>query len=268
MATNNRNRSAATATATKAATANKSASAARPAKAGATATLAVDIGGTGTKTMLLDKSGTPISERLRDETPHPATPEAIVDIIVRQAGQQGAFARVSVGFPGVVHDGVIYSAPNLDKSWEGYDLASALESRLGKPVRVSNDADVQGFGAIQGKGVELVLTLGTGLGSALYVDGHLVPNLELAHHPFRKGRTYEECVGIAALKKNGRARWNRDVARMIVELRKAINFRALYLGGGNTKKLAGALPPDVTVVSNTAGLLGGIALWRDRKAPE
>jgi polyphosphate glucokinase len=212
--------------------------------------------------MLLDEAGTPTSERLRDETPHPATPEAIVDVIVKQAGQHGRFDRISVGFPGVVHDGVIYTAPNLDPSWAGFDLEAALETQLKHRARVANDADVQGYAAIQGRGVELVLTLGTGLGSALYVDGKLVPNLELAHHPFRKGKTYEECVGISALKKHGKRRWNRDVARMLVELRKAINFRACYLGGGNTKKLEGALPPDVHIVSNTAGLLGGIALWK------
>lgn len=227
-----------------------------------TITLAVDIGGTGTKTMRLDESGTPLDERLRDETPHPATPEAIVDIIVKQAEQHGPFDRVSVGFPGVVHDGVIFTSPNLDPSWAGYDLEASLEQRLGHRTRVANDADVQGYAAIQGRGVELVLTLGTGLGSALYLDGKLVPNLELAHHPFKKGKTYEECVGIAALKKQGKKRWNRDVQKMIVELRKAINFRFCYLGGGNTKKLEGQLPPDVQIVSNTAGLLGGIALWK------
>jgi polyphosphate glucokinase len=226
-------------------------------------TLAVDIGGTGTKTMLLDEKGEPISERVRDETPQPATPEAIVDVIVRQAGQQGDFDRVSVGFPGVVHDGVVATAPNLDPSWRGFDLAKTLSERLGgKPVRVINDADVQGYAAIEGKGVELVITLGTGLGSALYLDGKLVPNLELAHHPFSKNRTYEQCVGARALKKYGKKKWNRNVEEAIASLDKAINFRALYIGGGNAKKLAFKLPEHVSVVSNTAGLLGGIALWK------
>lgn len=263
MATTRTKRPAAKAGATRARRAQSTKKSHEPAPAPPTVTLAVDIGGTGTKTMLLDKSGNAISERLRDETPQPATPEAIVGVIAGQAEKHGKFDRISVGFPGVVHGGVIYTAPNLDKSWVGFDLAGALESRLGKPARVRNDADVQGFGAIKGQGVELVLTLGTGLGSALYVYGHLVPNLELAHHPFRKGKTYEECVGLAALKKHGAKRWNHDVRRMIVELRNAFNFRYLYLGGGNTKKLDGTLPPEVTIVSNTAGLLGGIALWRE-----
>ena len=265
MATTQRKRPAAKASAAKARPARASASPKKPSAQSdviPTITLAVDIGGTGTKTMLLDEAGQPISDRLRDETPHPATPEAIVDVIVKQARQHGKFDRISVGFPGVVHDGVVFTAPNLDSTWQGYDLEAALETHLTHRARVANDADVQGYAAIQGRGVELVLTLGTGLGSALYLDGKLVPNLELAHHPFRKDKTYEDCVGIAALKKHGKRRWNRDVARMLVELRKAINFRSCYLGGGNTKKLDGPLPKDVHVVSNTAGLLGGIALWK------
>lgn len=225
-------------------------------------TLAVDIGGTGVKTMLLDEAGNPLSERLRDETPKPAEPLPIVEIIVAQAAKHGAFDRVSVGFPGVVHDGVIATAPNLDPSWAGVDLAATLAERLGRPTRVLNDADVQGFGAIAGKGVELVVTLGTGLGSALFVDGRLVPNLELAHHAFRDGKTYEECVGAKALSKLGKKRWNKQVRKAIAQLDHAINYHALFIGGGNAKKLEGELPARTSVVSNACGLLGGIALWR------
>ncbi|HQR39668.1 MAG TPA: ROK family protein [Blastocatellia bacterium] len=225
-------------------------------------TLAVDIGGTGIKTIVLDDTGKAVTERIREETPQPATPDAIVDMIAGQASKHGSFDRVSVGFPGVVHAGVVATAPNLDSSWAGFDLASTLGSRLKKATRVLNDADVQGFAAIKGKGVELVITLGTGLGSAIYLDGRLVPNLELAHHPFRNGKTYEECVGNAALKKLGKKRWNKNVQRAVRELNKAINYNAIYIGGGNAKKLTGALPPLATVIDNTAGLLGGIALWR------
>lgn len=225
-------------------------------------TLAVDIGGTGIKTIVLDEKGAPLTERIREETPKPATPEACVAMIVGQAARHGAFDRVSVGFPGVVHSGTVATAPNLDKSWAGFNLAKTLTSSLKKPARVLNDADVQGFAAIKGKGVELVITLGTGLGSAIYLDGRLVPNLELAHHPFRDGKTYEECVGNAALKKLGKKRWNRNVQRAVKELAKAINYNAIYIGGGNAKKLQGDLPPLATVIDNTAGLLGGIALWR------
>jgi polyphosphate glucokinase len=230
-------------------------------------TLAVDIGGTGIKTMMLDETGKPLGERLRDETPHPAIPEAIVDIIARQAAQHvaqhGEFDRVSVGFPGVVHNGVISTAPNLGHEWEGFDLDTALTKKLNKATRVLNDADVQGYAAIQGSGVELVITLGTGMGSGLYVNGKLVPNLELAHHPYRKGRTYEDMLGNAALQKVGRKQWNRRVHRAIAQLDATFNYKTLFIGGGNSKKLEGQLPPNVKIVDNTAGLLGGIALWRD-----
>lgn len=226
-------------------------------------TLAVDIGGSGVKVMVLDDKGTPLTERTRRDTPQPAKPQPIVDVIIELAKTQGDYDRVSVGFPGVVHDGVVHTAPNLDPEWSGFNLKQALEKELGKPTRVANDADVQGYGVIEGKGVELVLTLGTGLGSALFVDGQLVPNLELGHHPFRKGMTYEEQVGRAALDDVGKKRWNRRVRRMISMLDRIINYRALYIGGGNAKKLEGELPANVRIVSNEAGLLGGIALWRN-----
>jgi polyphosphate glucokinase len=230
-------------------------------------TLAVDIGGTGIKTMMLDEAGKPLGERLRDETPHPALPEAIVEIIGRQAqqhvAQHGEFDRVSVGFPGVVHNGVVSTAPNLGKEWAGFDLDTALTKTLGKPTRVLNDADVQGYAAIEREGVELVITLGTGMGSGLYVNGKLVPNLELAHHPYRKGRTYEEMLGNATLQKIGRKRWNRRVHRAIQQLDATFNYKTLFIGGGNSKKVEGQLPPNVKIIDNTAGLLGGIALWRD-----
>ncbi|MDE3018320.1 MAG: ROK family protein, partial [Nitrospirota bacterium] len=123
-------------------------------------------------------------------------------------------------------------------------------------------ADVQGFGAIAGRGVEVVMTLGTGMGSALFVDGRLVPNLELAHHPFRKGMTYEEQLGNMALKKAGKEKWNSRLGKAIQALDALFNYDVLYIGGGNTKHIALPLPVNVKVVPNVAGLLGGIALWR------
>ena len=134
--------------------------------ASGTRTLAVDIGGTGLKTMLLDAAGKPLTDRLRAKTPNPSTPKAIIGIIAGFAEQLGDFDRVSVGFPGVIKKGVVFTAANLDKRWINYDLASNLSKELGKPVRVANDAVVQGLGAVTGTGVELVITLGTGLGAA------------------------------------------------------------------------------------------------------
>jgi polyphosphate glucokinase len=227
-------------------------------------TLAVDIGGTGIKVIVLDGAGKPLTDRVRVKTPQPATPSAIMNVIEGLAKAEGAFDRVSVGFPGVVRRGVTVTAPNLAKSWRGFDLDKALAKKLGKPVKVANDADVQGFGAIAGHGVELVITLGTGFGSALFVDGILVPNLELAHHPFRRNRTYEDLLGIQALRTVGQKKWNNRLKRAIASLESLFNYDKLYLGGGNAKRITFKLPPNAEVVENIAGLLGGIALWRER----
>jgi polyphosphate glucokinase len=228
-------------------------------------TLAVDIGGSGVKALVLDEKGQPVTERRRIPTPKPATPAAVLEVVKEVAKEQGRYERVSVGFPGVVRRGVVLTAPNLHPSWAGHQLETKLKTVLGKPVRAANDADVQGLGVISGRGVELVLTLGTGLGSALFVDGVLVPNLEIAHHPFWRDKTYEDLLGNAALKKAGEAKWNRRLGRAIETLAHLFNYDRLYLGGGNGRNVSLALPPNVTVVPNVAGLLGGIALWRKEK---
>jgi len=226
-------------------------------------TLAIDIGGTGIKAVTLSTTGKPLTERARVETPRPATPAAVMNTIVELAKQQGEFDRVSVGFPGVVRRGVTVTAPNLNGRWAGFHLAEALAKKLGKQVRVANDADVQGFGVIAGHGVELVITLGTGFGSGLFVDGKLVPNLELGHHPFQKGKTYEDLLGDAALKKVGKKKWNKRLVRAIQTIERTFNYDRLYVGGGNAARITVKLPSNVKIVSNVAGLLGGLALWRD-----
>ncbi len=172
------------------------------------------------------------------------------------------FARVSVGFPGVVVDGVTKTAPNLHQKWEGFNLRQALTDLTGRPTRVLNDAGVQGLGVIAGNGVELVLTLGTGMGFGLYVNGRYVPNIEMAHHPFRKKLTYEDYIGNAARLKVGNHRWSRRVLRVLRQLQTTFNPDIIYIGGGNSAKLREELPTGVKRTDNIAGLLGGIALWR------
>lgn len=227
------------------------------------ATLAVDIGGSGVKVMVLNQDGTPRGDRTRVETPQPAKPEPIIAAIVELTGGQGEFDRVSVGFPGVVRNGVIKTAANLDPEWIDFDLATVLADKLSKPVRVANDADLQGYGAISGQGVELVITLGTGFGSGLFADGKLVPNLELGHHPFRKGQTYEEQLGRAALDEVGKRKWNSRLEKAIATLEHIFNYDSLYIGGGNTDQINFNLPANAKIVPNVTGLLGGIALWRN-----
>lgn len=227
------------------------------------ATLAVDIGGSGVKVIVLNKDGTTQTDRGRVPTPQPPKPEPIMAAIATLAAGQGNFDRVSVGFPGVVQNGIIKTAANLDPEWIDFDLATSLSQKLDKPVRVANDADIQGFGAISGHGVELVITLGTGFGSALFVNGQLVPNLELGHHEFRKGQTYEEQLGSAALDDGGKKKWNYRLEKAIASLEHLFNYDRLYIGGGNTDRIAIDLPPNVKIVPNVTGLLGGIALWRN-----
>ncbi len=225
-------------------------------------TLAIDIGGTGLKLMVVDAKGTPLTDRLRVDTPRPATPGAVLGALKGLlASVNVPFHRVSVGFPGVVVDSITRTAPNLDGGWGGFKLGPAIEKLTGKPARVLNDAGVQGFGVIEGKGTEIVVTLGTGFGFALYVDGRYVPNVEFAHHPFDDDKTYEEAVGARALEKVGKKKWNKRVKRIIEQLEPVFNYRTLYLGGGNAKKLELLLPKNVKVVDNVAGLLGGVKLW-------
>lgn len=228
-------------------------------------TLAVDVGGSGIKASVLDARGRPVTERVRVKTPQPAPPGVLVEAVADLASRLPDADRVSVGFPGAVREGVVLVAANLGgEEWHRFDLAAALAERLGKPVRLLNDADVQGLGVIEGRGLEMVLTLGTGFGTAIFLDGRPAPHLELAHHEFRRGRTYEEELGDEALRKVGRRKWNKRLRAAIETLRRLVNFDRLYIGGGNARKVdRDALDPDTALVSNEAGVLGGIALWRD-----
>jgi polyphosphate glucokinase len=225
-------------------------------------TLSIDIGGTGIKAMLLDPRGKAISERERILTPKIPTPLAVLRILDQLRARLPKFDRVSVGFPGVIKHGVTYTAVNLHPRWAKFPLQSTLEKRWRKPVRAANDASVQGYGAVKGHGVELVLTLGTGMGSSLFTDGKLCPGLELGHHPWKK-RTYEDYLGMRGLKHYGKKHWNKLLLEAIDQTQRLFNWDHLYLGGGNTKKIDFVLPPDVSIVSNKDGITGGVALWRE-----
>jgi polyphosphate glucokinase len=225
-------------------------------------TLAVDIGGTGLKIMALDAKGKPLTERLRMPTPDPATPARMLGALEEMRRQMPVCDRASVGFPGVIKHGNIWTAANLSPRWIGFPLRATLEKRWKTPVHVANDAAVQGYGAIDGKGVELVLTLGTGLGSALFTDGHLCAGLELGHHPWRKGKTYEDYLGRRGLEKYGKKHWNRLLAKAIDQTAHTFNWDHLYIGGGNAKLVNCKLPDNASMISNEDGLFGGVALWR------
>ncbi len=232
-------------------------------------TLAIDIGGSGLKMMALDAKAKPITDRVRAETPIKPTPDRVLEILDTLRKQIPQFDRVSVGFPGVIKKGHTWTAANLHPEWVGFDLQGALTKRWGKPVRIANDAAVQGYGAIKGEGVELVITLGTGMGSALFTFGRLAPGLELGHHPFKKKREYEDFLGRRGLKEFGPKKWNKYLEKAIEQTAHTFNWDHLYIGGGSAKLVSFKLPENVSIVSNQDGLLGGIKLWTDDQgAPE
>ncbi|HVC19906.1 MAG TPA: ROK family protein [Vicinamibacterales bacterium] len=229
--------------------------------------LAIDVGGTGLKASVLGERGRMLSPRVRVKTPDPCPPDVLLGQLADLVRPLSPFQCVAVGFPGMVRDGRVITAPNLGPAGEyaGVDLAGELSRALGKPVRVINDAEMQGFGAIRGRGVELVVTFGTGVGTGLFDQGLVAPHLEIAHHPFRHGQTYEEQLGKQALKKVGRKTWNRRVEIAIETLRALVHFDHLYIGGGNAKKVTLKLGADATIVPNTDGLIGGVRLWNPRR---
>jgi polyphosphate glucokinase len=226
-------------------------------------TLTIDISGGALKMRVLGSKGDPLNDRVKSDLPDPPKTRAVVELAIELAMKQPPFERVSVGIPGVVMDGVVISSPGLDREWANFALANRLQEELRRPVRVANNTDLEGFGAIERHGVEMVLTLGLGLGSALFVDGALVPNLELGRHPFRSDKTYEEYVGKRALEKLGRKKWSRRVLDVLEQIQPVWNCRTIHLGGGNAKKLDIELPSNVRPIASEAGMLGGIYLWRD-----
>jgi polyphosphate glucokinase len=225
-------------------------------------TLAIDIGGTRLKASVLAATGRMVEQPNRVDTPRPSKPDAVVAALAELAKVLGSFDRISIGFPGVVRRGRVITAPNLGTAdWHGYALADALRERLGKPARMLNDATVQGLGAISGRGLECVITLGTGMGFALFDRGYPGPHLELSQHPVHKGMTYDQWIGNAALQKVGPKSWNRRVRKAIGFIATLVNYDTLAIGGGNAKRIDFALPAGVRTVSNEAGITGGIRLW-------
>lgn len=224
--------------------------------------LAVDIGGGTIKVLAIGEDGATLGSPFKAKTPDPSSPDALIDTIAELADQVEVYHRVSIGFPGIVKSGVTFNAPNLgNELWSQVPLAARVEERLGVPARAVNDADLQGLGVVEGNGVELVLTLGTGMGAGLFTRGMLVPNLELGHHPFRNGHTYEDLVRDTELKRVGADEWSTRVLDALGELEKLFSYDRLHLGGGNVRHLKHDLPDNVRFFTLEQALQGARRLW-------
>lgn len=221
--------------------------------------------------------------KIRIRTPYPLPPSRLLDEVAALAEQLPPFTRLTLGMPGMIRHGVVVHTPHYGNrsgphtrpvpevvdAWTDFDLQSALADRFEVPALVLNDAEVHGAGVISGAGVELVLTLGTGLGSALFDGGRIAPHLELSHAPVRRGRTYDEFIGQGERERLGDGRWSRRIRTVVDGLRPVVWWDRLYLGGGNARSITPQvledLGDDVVIVPNSAGVVGGVRAWSLRR---
>lgn len=247
-------------------------------KADLAPTLSIDVGGSGLKAAVVDVDGSLLTERVRIPTPYPCPPQVLVSTLtelVQPLTATAAVTRVSVGVPGMVRGGRVLSVtplarrtydgprePDLIEAWSGYPLADAMSASLALPTKVVNDADMQGCAVVQGDGFECVITLGTGVGTAVFNNGHLLPHMELSHTPFRDDMTIDEMLGNHNRERIGDSKWAKRVRQAIDVFDALLWFDHLYVGGGNAKLLK---PEDVgpkgTIVPNKAGIIGGVRVW-------
>ena len=224
--------------------------------------LSIDIGGSHIKASVLSAEGKLLMDYEKLVTPSPATPESVLGTIKTLVKNFMPYDKIASGFPGYVKEGVVYTAPNLDaKSWQKIPFANMLEQALGKPAKVINDEDMLGLGVVKGEGIELMLTLGTGFGTAFFKNGILLPHLEIAHHPITSKNTYDTYIGEKALEKKGDQKWNKRLEKIIGILKTVFNYDSLYIGGGNARKINFKLDDNIKIVSNLDGIDGGARLW-------
>lgn len=224
--------------------------------------LSIDIGGSNIKATVLNIYGVFMQDYEKLPTPAPATPGRVLDVIKKLAENFPSFDKIAAGFPGYVKDGVVKTAPNLGtKQWVNFNLQKKLQEMLGKPALVINDADLQGLSMARGKGLEMMITLGTGFGTAILKDGMLLPHLELAHHPVSKKKTYDEYVGEAELIRIGEKKWNKRMKRVIEILKVVFNYDRLYISGGNADIIRFKLDSNIKIAGNKEGIKGGANLW-------
>ena len=242
-------------------------------------TLTIDCGGGGIKATALDSRGTALATPVRTPTPYPLPPELMTKTVADLAAALPKADRITMGMPGMIRHGVVVATPHyvcksgprtrvlpeLVEQWHFFDMARALRDALDMPALVLTDADVAGYGAITGKGHEVILTLGTGLGSAILDGGTLAPHIEFSQLPVKWGLTYDDYLGEHERLRLGEVHWSRRVRRAVESLRAAIMWDRLYIGGGNgahiTDRQRGLIGSEVVIVPNDAGVFGGVRAW-------
>jgi polyphosphate glucokinase len=213
--------------------------------------LAIDIGGTHVKILATGQS----EKRAIDSSPELTARDMVAG--VKKLAQGWDYDAVSIGFPGpVMHNKPVLEPHNLGRGWVGFDY----EGAFGKPVRILNDAAMQALGSYKG-GRMLFLGLGTGLGSAMVIDGRIEP-MEIAHLPYKKGRTFEDYVGLRGLERLGKKKWREEVAEVVERFRTALQPEYIVLGGGNAKKLK-ELPQNCELGDNANAFTGGFRMWEE-----
>ena len=213
--------------------------------------LVIDVGGTNVKMLATGQ---------KEPRRFPSGPKlTAADMVkqVKEATKDWQYTRVSLGYPGpIINERPLREPHNLGPGWMGFNFSKAF----GHPVRVINDASMQALGSYDG-GRMLFLGLGTGLGSAMIIDGVLQP-MELAHLLYRKGKTYEDYLGIRGLERLGKKKWRKHVAQIVELLKEALDADYVVLGGGNSKKLK-TIPAGARLGKNENAFLGGFRLWKD-----
>ena len=242
-------------------------------------TLTVDCGGTGIKASVLDKGGKVLIDFPYLKTPYPLSPSKLISIIDDFVNADNRIKRVTVGLPGMIRGGKVIVIPHyvnasgprgvldphLKKAWYGFEMQSMLKKKLKLPTLVLNDAEVHASAVITGKGLETVLTFGTGLGSAIFSDGVIAPHLEISHATIRYGKSIDSWIGEQARRRLGNQLWSRRVKSLIQELYPMIIWDKLYIGGGNAQRISKSALKSfdykVKIIPNSAGVTGGVKAW-------
>jgi polyphosphate glucokinase len=242
-------------------------------------TLSIDCGGLSIKASVLDNEGTMHAPAVAEPTPYPLSPTRLIEVFNSLASQLPKADRVTVGFPGMVRHGVVVHTPHyinvkgprtrldpeLYEAWTGLDFRSMIEKNFNLPTLMLNDAEVHGAGVVAGFGFEVVMTLGAGLGCAVFDGGKLAPHIELSHAPIRRSMNYDTWIGEHERRRLGDTFWSRRIRSMISDLRPVFHWDRLYLGGGNARRIKpsdlAALGDDVVIVPNAAGIVGGVRAW-------